>query len=285
MRKAGATLVDVRYPKWLLDAKGEFYTAIRYPEFTAQIADYLATLGPRYPKTLEEMIERANQFNADARRRRAAESRAAGRCSSAKLDSGTLDDYRYTSVRDHALPMVRAVVEGILAAQKLDAIVYPTSPRRPGLIAATGAGAAAGGAASATDIANLTGFPDLIVPAGFHRRRPAGRPVVLRPGVQRAEAARARVQLRAGDARAPAAGAHAGAGRRDDFGAVTTRERKARRVRREIIWLFSGYRGEPAFSSGIRAEKGPKSSLRALRALRSSLREGGPSAPDRRLME
>src|SRR5262249_11730139 len=27
MRKAGATLVDVRYPKWLLDAKGEFYTA------------------------------------------------------------------------------------------------------------------------------------------------------------------------------------------------------------------------------------------------------------------
>ena len=27
MRKAGATLVDVRYPKWLLDAKGEFYNA------------------------------------------------------------------------------------------------------------------------------------------------------------------------------------------------------------------------------------------------------------------
>ena len=26
MRKAGATLVDVRYPKWLLDVKGEFYT-------------------------------------------------------------------------------------------------------------------------------------------------------------------------------------------------------------------------------------------------------------------
>src|SRR5262249_53777188 len=33
MRKAGATVVDVRYPKWLLDAKEEFYNAIRRPEF------------------------------------------------------------------------------------------------------------------------------------------------------------------------------------------------------------------------------------------------------------
>ena len=61
---------------------------------------------------------------------------------------------------------MRAAVEGILASEKLDAIVYPTSPRRPGLIAASG-GAGGGGTPSATDIANLTGFPDLIVPAGF----------------------------------------------------------------------------------------------------------------------
>jgi len=39
MRKGGATIVDVRYPKWLLDAKEEFYTAVRYPEFTVQIAE------------------------------------------------------------------------------------------------------------------------------------------------------------------------------------------------------------------------------------------------------
>jgi amidase len=37
MRRAGATVLDVRLPKWLLDAKGEFYNAIRYPEFAAQI--------------------------------------------------------------------------------------------------------------------------------------------------------------------------------------------------------------------------------------------------------
>jgi amidase len=69
--------------------------------------------------------------------------------------------------------MMRALVEGMFAAEKLDAIVYPTSTRRPGLIEAMPSGAAAppsGGAhptRSATSIANLTGFPDLVVPAGF----------------------------------------------------------------------------------------------------------------------
>jgi len=60
MRKAGATTVDVRYPKWLLDSTQEFYKAIRRPEFHVQIAEYLKTTGPGYPKTLEEMIERAD---------------------------------------------------------------------------------------------------------------------------------------------------------------------------------------------------------------------------------
>src|SRR5262249_8117288 len=63
MRTAGATVVEVRYPKWLLAAKGEFYTAVRYPEFTVQIAEYLKGTGAKYPKTLAEMIERAKQFN------------------------------------------------------------------------------------------------------------------------------------------------------------------------------------------------------------------------------
>ena len=170
MRKAGATIVDVRYPKWLLDSKQEFYNAIRRPEFHAQIAEYLKTTGPGFPKTLEEMIERANRFNA-VRADGAAPNPARWTLFKREAESGTLDDYRYTSVRDHGLPMVRAAVEGMLAAQRLDAIVYPTSPRRPGMIAETGAPAGGtpglDGRASPTDIANLTGFPDLIVPAGF----------------------------------------------------------------------------------------------------------------------
>jgi amidase len=165
MRRAGATVVDVRYPKWLLDSKGEFYNAIRYPEFVVQIRQYLATLAPQYPKSLDELIERANHFTAtraDGARpnpsRWALFKREAG--------SGTLENYRYTSVRDYGLPLVRATVEGVLASQKLDAIVYPTSPRRPALLSAP-PDPPGGGRESATNIANLTGFPDLIVPAGF----------------------------------------------------------------------------------------------------------------------
>jgi amidase len=169
MRAAGATVVDVRYPRWLLDAKGEFYTAVRYPEFAAQIGPYLATLGSKYPKTLDELIERANRVNAP-RPDGAGPNPPRWALFKREKGSGTTDDYRYTSVRDHALPMVRAVVEGVLASQKLDAIVYPTSSRRPDLFTAP-PDVPGGGPASAVNLANLTGFPDLIVPAGFTSER------------------------------------------------------------------------------------------------------------------
>jgi amidase len=166
MRKAGATVVDVHYPKWLLDARGEFYNAVRYPEFPAQIAAYLAGLGPRYPKTLQQMIERAQEVN-KTRPDGGGPNPSRWTLFMREAESGSLEDYRYTSVHDHGLALVRAAVDGLIASQRLDAIVYPTSSRRPGLIAETGASGAGGGAPSATNIANLTGFPDLIVPAGF----------------------------------------------------------------------------------------------------------------------
>ena len=165
MRREGATVIDVRFPKWLLDAKGEFYTAIRYPEFAAQIAQYLATIGPGYPKNVDQLIERATRINA-MRPDGAGPNPVRWGLLKREAGSGTLDDYRYTSVRDHALPMMRAIVGGILASQKLDAIVYPTASRRPALIAAPPE-VPGGGGGSAVNIANLTGFPDLIVPAGF----------------------------------------------------------------------------------------------------------------------
>jgi amidase len=165
MRHAGATVVDVRYPKWLLDSKTEFYNAIRYPEFTMQIAQYLATLGPKYPKTIQDLIDRAQHFTA-TRADGARPNPSRWLLFQREAASGSLTDFHYTSVRDHALPLVRAVVEGLLAAQKLDAIVYPTSPRRPALLNAP-PDIPGGGRESPANIANLTGFPDLIVPAGF----------------------------------------------------------------------------------------------------------------------
>jgi amidase len=165
MRRAGATVVDVHYPKWLIDAKGDFYNAVRYPEFVVQIKEYLSTLGPKYPKNLDEMIERAERFTA-TRADGAHPNPSRWSLFKREAESGTLTDYRYTSVRDHGLPLVRAAIEGILSSQQLDAIVYPTSSKRPALLSAP-PDPPGGGRESATNIANLTGFPDLIVPAGF----------------------------------------------------------------------------------------------------------------------
>jgi Asp-tRNA(Asn)/Glu-tRNA(Gln) amidotransferase A subunit family amidase len=118
------------------------------------------------PKTIEDLIERSNRFTvprADGARPNP------GRWAVFKREasSGSLDDYRYTSVRDYGLPLVRSTVEGLFAAERIDAIVYPTATRRPALLAAPPDTAPPSPTASATNIANLTGFPDLIVPAGF----------------------------------------------------------------------------------------------------------------------
>ena len=138
MRKAGATVVDVRYPKWLLDAKQEFYNAVRVRNSRADRGlpqDDRAEVSED-PRGDDRPRERPSTHCAPTAPGR---TRCAGRCSSAKR---TAERCRTTATRrcaTHGLPMVRAVVEGILAAQKLDAIVYPTSSRRPALIADTGA--------------------------------------------------------------------------------------------------------------------------------------------------
>ncbi len=163
MKKAGATVVDVRYPKWLLSARQDFYDSVRFPEFSAQIGDYLKTLGPKYPKSLAEMIERTNQMQSP-RADGAGPNTVRWTLFKREIDSGTLQDYRYRSVIDHGLPMVRQIVEGVIAADKLDAVVYPTASRRTPLLVAPAAPPGSGGG---TNLANLTGFPDLIVPAGF----------------------------------------------------------------------------------------------------------------------
>jgi amidase len=165
MRRSGATVVDVRLPRWLLEAKGEFYNAIRFPEFAAQIAEYLKTLGPGYPKNIDQLLERATEFTA-LRSDGAGPNPNRWTLFKREAESGGLDDYRYTSVRDHALPMVRAIIEGLLTSQKLDALVYPTRPTRPPLITAPPE-PSGGAAGTPANLANLAGFPDLIVPAGF----------------------------------------------------------------------------------------------------------------------
>ncbi len=172
MRAAGATIVEVRFPKWMLEAKDAWYTAVRFPEFGPQIAEYLKDTPASYPKSLAEMLARTRTMPS------LGAPNAAGNVSmpnasrwakfASEIASGSTTDYRYRSVHDHALPMMRDVVNGMFAAGQLDAIVYPTQSLKPELIEAP---ANAPTAPDAMNIANLTGFPDLIVPAGFSDNR------------------------------------------------------------------------------------------------------------------
>lgn len=165
LRQAGATTVDVRLPSWLLRAKGEFYDAIRYPEFAAQIADYLRATGPAYPKTLREIVARVQALNA-GRPDGTGTNPARWTLMRRELAAGPLDDPRYLAVRDHALPLVGAVLQRLVNAERLDALVTATLPTRAPLIVAPAA-PPGGAAGSPVNLANLSGWPDLIVPAGM----------------------------------------------------------------------------------------------------------------------
>lgn len=198
MRAAGATLVDVRYPRWLLDSKNQWYETVRWPDFRAEIPVYLATLAPGYPRSLAEMIERTRDFASPSVDGPGRPNPTRWGLFRQEEASGPTDAAGYRAVHDHALPLVRAVVEGLLEEGDLDAIVYPTSPTRPAPVV----GGGGGGGPSATNIANLTGFPDLIVPAGFTSDRlpvgisffgrPFSEPTLLGLGYAFEQATRAR---------------------------------------------------------------------------------------------
>ena len=167
MRDAGAEVVDIEIPSWLMDVRGRFYRAIRYREFRSQIEDYLATIGPDYPKTLDDIIKQSMRLTS---RREDGVIPNPGRWNlmMSEDDSGELEDYEYIAVRDHALPLVQSMMAGIMRDNELDAIVYPTQTTRPGRIDPDpNPNGAPGGGGSPVTLANMSGFPDIIVPAGF----------------------------------------------------------------------------------------------------------------------
>jgi len=176
MRAAGVTFVEVELPEWLLKARVDLYWTLRAREFKARMSDYLATLGPEYPKTVSELLERTRAlvspspegFTPNASR---------GHVLVRESASGKLEDFDYLAVEAHGLPMIRDVIAGLFDDHDIDAIIYPTAPTRATLLDADPPRDLVGGSAlnatmgsTPTNLASLAGFPDLVVPAGFTAR-------------------------------------------------------------------------------------------------------------------
>jgi len=171
LRELGAIIVDdIRVPPPVLAARGPLYNTIRSADFKAQIADYLATTTPSYPKTIHDLARLANDP--------ATGYRSPGKAFGLQYQAETaldLGDPVYIAARDEGLAYVHAAMEGLFANHHLHALLYPTSPTPVGLIDNPPETGGAGGG-SPLNIANLTGFPDLVVPAGLS---PRGLPVTF----------------------------------------------------------------------------------------------------------
>ena len=169
LKKQGAVIVDpLPYPAYLLDVRQSLSTVIMAAEFKAQVTDYLKTIGPKYPKSFADVVAGSNDPKTGYR----SPEKAFG----LKYQAGyalDLTDPVYLAAKNEGLPLVKSSVLALFTKYKLDAIVYPTSPR-PATLIKPPVPVPTGG--SATSIANQTGFPDLIVPAGMTKD---GLPVTL----------------------------------------------------------------------------------------------------------
>ncbi|MGE3476901.1 MAG: amidase family protein [Rhodospirillaceae bacterium] len=166
IEKAGGAVVEVRLPKWYLDSATQVVFTLYPAEFKVQIADYLKTTGPKYPKTLDQLIARAESYN-DLRSDGAGPNLSRWQYfKNVEAKAEPLDGPVYDAMLNHFIPMTRALLDATFAKDKLDAVVYPTTVTRPEQIAGPPP-AALGSVKSPRSLGNLSGYPDLIVPAGF----------------------------------------------------------------------------------------------------------------------
>ena len=167
LRRAGATIVEIKLPRFVLGVNSGLYLAIRDPEFRYQINDYLATL-PRkdLPKTHDEIIALSEKITEPTKEGWVPNKNRLDAYHREKK-AGTLTDQPYRSALEDGRKIVRENLTWFLTQEKLDAFIVPTSARPPLPIKEANVTTAPVGNGTVAILANVTGWPDLIVPAGF----------------------------------------------------------------------------------------------------------------------
>ena len=165
LRRQGATIVDITLPQYVLGVDTGLYLAIRDPEFKTQIAGYLATL-PRkdLPKTHDDIIALAEKITEPTKEGWVPNKNRLEYYRREKK-AATVDQTPYLSALAEGRKIVRDNLTWLIEQNKLDAFIVPTESRPPELLKDDNQADPAVGYAAR--LGNMTGWPDLIVPAGF----------------------------------------------------------------------------------------------------------------------
>jgi amidase len=165
LKAQGAVLVDpVNFPAIALQNRTMVMDPIR-AEVKDNYVAYLSTLRPGFPRTVTELGEQGLELSEPKGNFHPHPSvftrfKALG-------ERPPITALSYTSAKQYGMPAVRGAVLGLIQEKQLDALVYPTRSRRPELIdPETPKIVDRPSAPSLTSIANVTQFPDVIVPAG-----------------------------------------------------------------------------------------------------------------------
>lgn len=168
MRKLGASTVDITFNNSFLSTMASTYDTAASAEQEAYLEAYLATLGPEYPKTVEEVIailESPEVANSET---------ASTIIDSLRdtLESEGLDNPDYIDVAENLTPFVRNTLLKTLNSKDLDAFVFPTvrTVARPlsGTEDPTFVDPEGSPDARQVEFASSTGLADVTVPAGFN---------------------------------------------------------------------------------------------------------------------
>ena len=166
LKAQGAVLVDgLKYPAIAINNRSDVMDPMR-AEVKDNYVAYLGTLRPGLPKTVTEMAELGMKLTAPQGEFRPHPSvftrfKALG-------EREPITNLSYTSAKQYGMKAVQGAVLGLMEANQVQALVYPTRSRQPEIIDPNVANVVdRKGAPSLTSIANVTQFPDVIVPAGI----------------------------------------------------------------------------------------------------------------------
>lgn len=164
MKKAGAELIDIKFPNLRKFGDAEF-TVLQY-EFKDGLAKYLMARGAKY-RSLDDLIK----FNNDNAAREMPYFKQGIFESSAK--KGPLTDKEYTEALATCRKYSREEgIDQVVNEHKLDAIVGPSNA--PTWMIDFINGDCGSGYVGSSSLAAVAGYPNITVPAGFARELPIG---------------------------------------------------------------------------------------------------------------